>query len=62
MPGDPEVATPGAPFSLLSGGEWQVYFSGTEPSVGTELFLLVERLHSDGFESGDTGAWSADQP
>ncbi|HSM51545.1 MAG TPA: ELWxxDGT repeat protein, partial [Thermoanaerobaculia bacterium] len=37
MPGDPEVATPGAPFSLLSGDEWQVYFSGPEPSVGTEL-------------------------
>lgn len=62
MPGDPAVVSAGAPFSLLAGSEWQVYFGGTEPSVGSELFLLVERLHSDGFESGDTGAWSADQP
>ena len=62
MPGDPVVVSAGTPFSLLSGSEWQVYFGGMEPSVGTELFVLVERLHSDGFESGDTGAWSAGQP
>ena len=62
MPGDPVLVSAGTPFALLAGSEWQVYFSGMEPTVGTELFLLVERLHADGFESGDTSAWSADQP
>ena len=40
----------------------KVFFNGSEASVGAELFVLIDQLFVDGFESGDLTAWSAHRP